>query len=42
MKSSTDKSSKKPPPGDKTLGLDLAIRFYEIKDSHKTQEVEDV
>ena len=30
----------KPPPGDKTLGLQIDIRFYEIEDSDKTEEGE--
>ena len=31
----------KPPPGDKTLGLEPAIRFYSIEDGDETEEVEE-
>ena len=31
VKASTAKPSGKPPPGDKTLGLDKDIRFYTIE-----------
>ena len=35
-KDSTDKPLDKPPPGDKSLGLDPDINFYEIEDVGKT------
>ena len=38
VKASTAKPNTKPRPGDKTLGLDTAIQFYEIEDSDKTKE----
>ena len=41
MKASTANPSCKPPPGDKTLGFEPAIRFYEIEDDDKTEEGED-
>ena len=40
-KASTSKPSWKPPPGDKSIGIDPAIRFYEIEDGDKTKEGED-
>ena len=36
VKASTDKRLGKPPPGDKTCGLELAICFYEIEDVDET------
>ena len=30
----------KPPPGDKTLGIDLVIRLYAIEDGDETEQVE--
>ena len=40
VKASTAKSNCKPTPGDKTLGFDPYIRFYEIEDGDKTEERE--
>ena len=40
VKASAAKTLGKPPPGDKTLGLDLEIRFYALEDSNNTEEVE--
>ena len=40
-KASTAKPSGKPPPGDKSLGLEPAIHFYLIEDSDKTEEGEE-
>ena len=39
VKASTEKLLGKPPPGDKTLGIEPDIRFYEIEDSDNTVEV---
>ena len=41
MKASTSKPLGKTTPGDKYLGLNPAILFYEIEDSDKTEEVEE-
>ena len=41
VKSLISKPLVKPLPGDKTLGLESAIRSYEIEDSDKTEEGED-
>ena len=41
VKASTDKPSGKPPPGDKILGIDPEIRFYELEDSDNTEEGEE-
>ena len=41
VKDSTTKPSDKPPPGYKTCGLDIAIRFYEIEDGDETEKVEE-
>ena len=30
----------KPPPGDKTHGIEPDIRFYELEDGDNTEEVE--
>ena len=38
---SVDKPLGKPPPGDKTLGIETAIRFYDIEDSDETEEGEE-
>ena len=40
VKASTDKPQGKPATGDKTLGLETAIQFYEIEDEDKTEEWE--
>ena len=40
VKASTAKPDNTPPPGDKTLGIEPDIRFYEIEDSDKTEEGE--
>ena len=40
IKASTSKPSVKPPPRDKTLGIDTAIRFYELKYVDETEEGE--
>ena len=37
-KDSASKPSGRPPPGEKSLGIDPAIGFYEIEDSYKTEE----
>ena len=36
-----DKPSGKPPPGDKTFGIEPAISFYVIEDSDDTEEGEE-
>ena len=41
VKASEAKPSGKPPPGDKTFGLDPAIRFYSIEDRDKTEKGEE-
>ena len=41
VKASAAKPNGKPPPGDKSLGFDPYIRFYEIEDGYKTEEVEE-
>ena len=41
VKSSTDKLNEKPPPVDKSLGLDPYILFNEIEDDDKTEEEKD-
>ena len=41
VKASTAKPSGKPPPGEKTLGIEPAIRFYEIEDGGNTEEGEE-
>ena len=38
-KASASKPFGKPPPGDKTLGIDPEIRFYAIEDGYETEEV---
>ena len=38
VKDSTAKPSGKPLPGDKTCGLETAIRFYEIEDGDETEK----
>ena len=40
-KASTSNPLGKPPPGDKSLGLEPAIRFYLIEDGDKTEEGEE-
>ena len=40
VKASATNPSGKPPPGDKTIGLDPEIRFYAIEDSDDTEEGE--
>ena len=37
IKASTDKPNSKPPPGDKTLGIEPVVRFYEIEDGDNTE-----
>ena len=39
-KASISKPNGKPLPGDKTLGIDPYICFYEIEDGNKTKDVE--
>ena len=41
VKTSADKPTRKPPPGDKTPGLDPERRFYAIEDSDNTKEGEE-
>ena len=41
VKASTSKPNRKPPPGDKTIGLETAIRFYEIEYGNKTKKLEE-
>ena len=41
-KASSAKPSDKPPPGDKTLGLEPDIHFYLIQDGDKTGEGEEI
>ena len=41
VKGSTGKPSGKPPPVDKTLGIDPDILFYEIEDVNNTGGVEE-
>ena len=38
VKASTSKPNSKPPPGDKTLGIDPDIHFNKIEDSSNTEE----
>ena len=38
VKASSAKPSGKPPPGDKTCGIDPATRFYEIEDGDGTEK----
>ena len=38
VKASAAKPLVKPPPGDKTFGLDPAIHFYAIEDGDKTEK----
>ena len=42
VKASTAKPLGKPPPGDKTCGVDPAIRFYEIEYVDETEKREEV
>ena len=37
VKASASKPMYKPPPGDKTSGIDQEIRFYNIEDVDKTE-----
>ena len=41
MKASTANPDGKPPSGDKSLGIDPYIFFYEIEEDDKTKEVEE-
>ena len=41
VKASTAKSNSKPPPGDKSLGIETAIRFYKIEYGDKNEEGEE-
>ena len=41
VKASIYKPLGKPPPGDKTIGTDPDIRFYEIEDVNNTGGVEE-
>ena len=41
VNTSVAKPSVKPPPRDKNLGLETAIRFCDIEDSYKTEEGEE-
>ena len=41
VKASAAKPYIKPPPGDKTCGLEPAIHFYEIEDGDETEKGED-
>ena len=36
-KAAADKTSGKPPPGDKSRGTEIGTRFYEIEDSDKIE-----
>ena len=38
FKASSVKPLGKPPPGDKTFGIDPATRFYDIEDGDETEE----
>ena len=38
VKASTANQNVNPPPGDKSLGIEPAICFYEIEGSDKTEE----
>ena len=40
-KASAAKPSGKPPPGDKSFGLDPDIRFYDIEDKDETEKEEE-
>ena len=40
VEASTSNPSGKPPPGDKTCGLELAISLYEIEDRDETEKEE--
>ena len=37
VKDSASKTSDKPPPGDKTLGIEPSIRLYAIGDGYETE-----
>ena len=41
VKASVSKPLGKTPPVDKTLSIESEIRFYELEDSDKTEEVEE-
>ena len=41
VKASTAKPLGKPPPGDKTCGIEPDIRFYEIEDGDETEKGEE-
>ena len=41
FKASSAKPLGKPPPGDKTCGIEPAIRFYEIEDGDETEKGEE-
>ena len=40
VKASAVKPLGKPPPGDKTFGIDPSIRFYTIEDGDETEKLE--
>ena len=41
VKASAPNPLVKPPPRDKTLGVETVIRFYELEDGDKTEEGEE-
>ena len=41
VETSTANHNGKPPPGDKSLGIEPFIRFYDIEGSDKTEEGEE-
>ena len=41
IKASSAKTLGKPPPGDKTFGIEPVIRFYYIEDDDETEKVEE-
>ena len=41
VKASAAKPLGKPPPGDKTLGIEPVVRFHAIEDCDNTEEVEE-
>ena len=38
VKASSSKPLGKPPPGDKTFGIERAVQFYEIEDGDETEK----
>ena len=38
LKASTENPNVKPPPGEKSLGIEPTNRFYEIEDNDNTDE----